>query len=153
MLPDNQGMFSDIMTMHSFQAKVRRHMVSCDMGSCGRAANSCQTGSYTKKTGVQQAIITSIFELGAWLGTLLNGILADSIGRRATMVCAVVVFCAGVIVQANTESVAYMFGGRWTVGMGVGSLSMIVPLYNAELVCHPNCAHSLVSPLLLSKQR
>lgn len=68
------------------------------------------------------------------MGTLFNGYLADAAGRRATVLIAVVVFCVGVIVQATTLNKNYVFAGRFVTGLGVGSLSMIVPLYNAELV-------------------
>lgn len=79
-------------------------------------------------------MLTSILELGAWVGTLLNGYLADAMGRRQTVVVAVVIFCVGVIVQACTKNAGYVFAGRFVTGLGVGNLSMIVPLYNAELV-------------------
>jgi MFS family permease len=82
-------------------------------------------------------MLTAILELGAWLGTLINGYLADATGRRITVVIAVVVFCVGVIVQACTKNPDYVYAGRFVTGLGVGNLSMIVPLYNAELVC-PN---------------
>ncbi|KAJ5495015.1 hypothetical protein N7539_000131 [Penicillium diatomitis] len=109
----NQGMFSSILTMHAFQNRIQ---------------------GYAEKTGAQQAIVTAILELGAWIGSLMNGYLADAIGRRMTTIVAVGVFTVGVIVQATTASVSYMFAGRFVTGLGVGSLSMIVPLYNAELV-------------------
>jgi hypothetical protein len=79
-------------------------------------------------------MLTSILELGAWVGTLANGYLADALGRRLTVLVAVVVFCIGVIVQACTANPDFVFGGRFVTGLGVGSLSMVVPLYNAELV-------------------
>jgi MFS family permease len=83
-------------------------------------------------------MLTSILELGAWVGTLANGYLADALGRRLTVLVAVVVFCVGVIVQACTENKDFVFGGRFVTGLGVGSLSMVVPLYNAELVSECN---------------
>lgn len=79
-------------------------------------------------------MLTSILELGAWVGTLLNGYLADALGRRVTVVVAVVIFCVGVIVQACTQNPDFVYAGRFVTGLGVGNLSMIVPLYNAELV-------------------
>lgn len=82
-------------------------------------------------------MLTSILELGAWVGTLLNGYLADAIGRRVTVVVAVVIFCVGVIVQACTTNPDFVYAGRFVTGLGVGNLSMIVPLYNAELVWSP----------------
>lgn len=78
--------------------------------------------------------MTSILELGAWLGTLFNGYLADAVGRRVCALIACIVFIVGVIVQACTQNKDYVFAGRFVTGLGVGSLSMIVPLYNAELV-------------------
>lgn len=90
-----------------------------------------KTQQYAAKTGIEQGMLTSILELGAWVGTLANGYLADALGRRVTVLVAVVVFCVGVIVQACTENKDFVFGGRFVTGLGVGSLSMIVPLYNA----------------------
>lgn len=55
-----------------------------------------------------------------------------------------VVFCVGVIVQACTKNQDYIFAGRFVTGLGVGSLSMIVPLYNAELA-PPEIRGSLVA--------
>ncbi|KAJ6153651.1 hypothetical protein N7470_006610 [Penicillium chermesinum] len=119
----NQGMFAQVLTMHSFKDATQQ---------------------YAAKTGIQQGMLTSILELGAWVGTLLNGYLADRLGRRVTVLVAVVVFCVGVIVQACTVNKDYVFAGRFVTGMGVGSLSMIVPLYNAELA-PPEIRGSLVA--------
>lgn len=105
-------MFAQVLTMNAF---VQR------------------TQGFAAETGIQQGLLTSILELGAWVGTLINGWLADAVGRRVCAVIACVVFIVGVIVQACTENKDYVLGGRFVTGLGVGSLSMIVPLYNAEL--------------------
>lgn len=57
---------------------------------------------------------------------------------------ACVVFTVGVIVQACTVNKDYVLGGRFVTGLGVGSLSMVVPLYNAEL-SPPEIRGSLVA--------
>ncbi|KAJ5116765.1 hypothetical protein N7456_001113 [Penicillium angulare] len=119
----NQGMFAQVLTMKSFQNA---------------------TNGYAATTSIQQGMLTSILELGAWVGTLINGYLADKLGRRLTVLVAVIVFCVGVIVQACTTNKDYVFGGRFVTGMGVGSLSMVVPLYNAELA-PPEIRGSLVA--------
>ena len=103
-----------------------------------------QTDGYAKQTGTAQGLLTSILELGAWIGTLFNSYLADAVGRRACATIACVVFIIGVIVQACTENKDYVFAGRFVTGMGVGSLSMVVPLYNAELA-PPEVRGSLVA--------
>ncbi|KIM82444.1 hypothetical protein PILCRDRAFT_820292 [Piloderma croceum F 1598] len=110
----NQGMFGQVLSMHSFTTA-------------------------SGVTGIQNptlsGLLTSILELGAWVGVLANGILADRLGRKLCVVVACFFFCIGVIVQACTHgsSYSYILGGRFVTGLGVGSLSMIVPLYNAEL--------------------
>jgi len=83
--------------------------------------------------GTTRGLLTAILELGAWIGVLANGILADVVGRRVTVVIACVIFTVGVIVQALLKSYAYILAGRFVTGIGVGAFSMLVPLYNAEL--------------------
>ncbi|KAL4966082.1 putative MFS monosaccharide transporter [Aspergillus stella-maris] len=109
----NQGMFGQILTMYSFTARMEPW--------------------YSGTTGTRQALLTAILELGAWLGALINGYLADAVGRRITVVIACVIFTVGVIVQACTLNKDYVLAGRFVTGIGVGAFSMLVPLYNAEL--------------------
>jgi MFS family permease len=66
--------------------------------------------------------------LGAWFGVLVNGIAADIFGRKLATVGGVFVFIIGVIVQACAKNADYIFAGRFVTGLGVGTLSMIVPL-------------------------
>ena len=59
-------------------------------------------------------------------------------------ILAVVVFCVGVIVQSTAFGPSSIYGGRFVTGLGVGSLSMAVPLYNAE-IAPPEVRGSLVA--------
>jgi MFS family permease len=118
--------------------------VSKSIAAQGKNLLYSQTQGYAAKTGTAQGLLTSILELGAWVGTLANGYLADALGRRLCAVLACVVFIIGVIVQATTQNKDYVFAGRFVVGLGVGSLSMVVPLYNAELAA-PEVRGSLVA--------
>ncbi|KAK9474065.1 general substrate transporter [Dipodascopsis tothii] len=110
----NQGMFSQILTMNSFKREVEYSSIANPM---------------------VKGMMTSILELGAWFGALCTGYMADKLGRKHSIYVAVVVFLAGVIVQASShgDGKPYFYSGRFIVGLGVGSLSMIVPLYTAEL--------------------
>jgi hypothetical protein len=121
----NQGMFGQVLNMKNFQN-----------------ASGVQGISDPVLTG----LLTSILELGAWVGVLANGILADRLGRKLCVVVACVLFTIGVIIQACTSggSYSYILAGRFVTGLGVGSLSMIVPLYNAEL-SPPEIRGSLVA--------
>lgn len=88
---------------------------------------------YGSTVGINRGLLTAILELGAWIGTLANGYLADAVGRRVTVVIACVIFTVGVVVQALLKNESYILAGRFVTGIGVGAFSMLVPLYNAEL--------------------
>ncbi|KAJ7494772.1 general substrate transporter [Mycena galericulata] len=88
--------------------------------------------------------LVAILELGAWLGVLMTGYFADKLSRKYTIVLAVVVFCIGVIVQTTAKGPPSIYGGRFITGLGVGSLSMAVPLYNSEM-SPPEVRGSLVA--------
>lgn len=90
--------------------------------------------------------LTSILELGAWVGTLLSGFLAETLSRKYGILVACAVFMLGVVIQATGIQAGYqaILAGRFITGMGVGSLAMIVPIYNSE-VAPPEVRGALVA--------
>ncbi|KAL5525502.1 hypothetical protein ACEPAG_6838 [Sanghuangporus baumii] len=118
----NQGVFSGVLGMYTFDQRM---------------------GSAVSDTG-KKGWLVSILELGAWFGVLCTGYLADKLSRKYTILAAVVVFCIGVIVQTAAFHASSIFAGRFVTGLGVGSLSMAVPLYNAELA-PPEVRGSLIA--------
>ncbi|KAI6042511.1 general substrate transporter [Pisolithus marmoratus] len=116
------GVFSGVLSMKSFENRM---------------------ASAVDRSGTKGWLV-SILELGAWFGVLCTGYLADKLSRKYTIVLAVVIFCIGVVVQTTAYQPSSIYGGRFVTGMGVGSLSMAVPLYNAELA-PPEVRGSLVA--------
>jgi MFS family permease len=59
--------------------------------------------------------LTSILELGAWIGTLLSGFMAETLWRKYGILFATGVFIVGVIVQTTAISVgpSAILGGRF----------------------------------------
>lgn len=90
--------------------------------------------------------LTSILELGAWIGTLLSGFLAEAISRKYGVLVAVSVFVLGVVIQITSIVGGHnsILAGRFITGMGVGSMAMIVPIYNSE-VAPPEVRGALVA--------
>lgn len=90
--------------------------------------------------------LTAILELGAWIGTLMSGFIAETISRKYGVLVAVSVFSIGVIVQATAQYGGHnaILGGRFVTGMGVGSLAAIIPIYNSE-VAPPEVRGALVA--------
>ena len=102
-------------------------------------------GVYTSNQ-TKKGWLTSILELGAWVGTIYSGFLAEIISRKYAILVNVGVFIIGVVVQCTAAAgggSSSILGGRFITGMGVGSLSMIVPMYNAE-VAPPEVRGALV---------
>ncbi|KAJ3579576.1 hypothetical protein NPX13_g986 [Xylaria arbuscula] len=81
----------------------------------------------------EQELITAITSGGALLGSLIAGLPADKFGRKFGIYIGCVLFILGSVIQAAAYSVAQMTVGRLIVGLGVGSASMIVPLYIGEI--------------------
>jgi len=124
----NQGVFSGVLTMPAF----KNHMGDYDTD--------------LPKDQSKKGWLTSILELGAWVGTLLSGFMAETASRKYGILIATGVFIIGVVIQATAVSAGHnaILGGRFVTGMGVGSLSMIVPMYNAE-VAPPEVRGSLIA--------
>jgi sugar porter (SP) family MFS transporter len=78
-------------------------------------------------------VITSWVTLGALVGALVAGGLADKIGRRQTIILAGVLFTAGAAIEAFAPGTFILVIGRLTVGFGVGVASVAAPLYAAEM--------------------
>ncbi|KAF2110347.1 general substrate transporter [Lophiotrema nucula] len=117
----NQGVFSGVLTMTSF----KEHM-----------GNYIEDEATLTWNSSKQGWLVSILELGAWLGTMYSGFLAEILSRKYAILVNVGVFIIGVVVQTTAitgTGASSILGGRFVTGMGVGSLSMIVPMYNAEI--------------------
>jgi len=78
-------------------------------------------------------IITSWVTLGALVGALIAGGVADRLGRRRTIVWAAVLFALGAAVEAFAPGTGILIIGRLLVGFGVGVASVAAPLYAAEM--------------------
>jgi len=109
----NQGVFSGVLVMPAFKTHMGEWVVN----------------------GTKQGWLVAILELGAWLGTLYIGFLAEILSRKFAIMINVVIFIIGVIIQATAISAgpSAILGGRFVTGMGVGALATVVPMYCAEI--------------------
>ena len=78
-------------------------------------------------------VVTSWVTLGALLGALAAGKLADEIGRKRTVLIAGALFTLGALVQALAPDTVVLVAGRLIIGAGVGVAAVAAPLYAAEL--------------------
>lgn len=50
----------------------------------------------------------------AWFGSLINGPIADRVGRKGSMLVGVVIFTIGSAFQAGANSLAMLFAGKYS---------------------------------------
>lgn len=77
-------------------------------------------------------VITSGVLIGAAIGALSGGKVADKIGRRRSNMVAGVIFGIGAIFLAFAPGPTWLVIGRIVIGLGVGLASMVGPLYISE---------------------
>jgi MFS family permease len=101
----------------------------------------CLFGKQDPSTGActisssQQSLVVSILSAGTFFGALFAAPTADFLGRRWSIVLAVLIFAAGVAMQAGSSALPLFVVGRIFAGWGVGMVSMLIPMYQSE--CSP----------------
>lgn len=81
----------------------------------------------------ETGIIVAILSAGTVLGSLLAAPMGDYFGRRLSLIAAVTVFNFGVIFQVCARAIPMLMVGRFFAGIGVGAVSVLVPIYQAEM--------------------
>ncbi|KAL4986502.1 general substrate transporter [Aspergillus falconensis] len=94
-------------------------------------------------SGFWKGLMTAMLELGAFVGALNQGWLADKISRRYSIVVAVAIFIVGSVLQTAAVDYAMLTVGRTIGGIGIGMLSMVAPLYISE-IANPECRGALL---------
>src|SRR3954447_23231512 len=80
----------------------------------------------------EQGSLVSVLLLGAIVGALLTGRVADRFGRRATLGGLGVVFFVGLAIAALANGYVMLMAGRIVMGLGVGGVSAMIPTYLSE---------------------
>jgi MFS family permease len=84
-------------------------------------------------SGFEQGALVGILPLGALVGGLLAGRLADTIGRRGALIVAAFAFIAGTALAVAAQGYGVLLVARAVVGVAVGISSSTVPVYLAEI--------------------
>ncbi|CDR46208.1 CYFA0S22e01266g1_1 [Cyberlindnera fabianii] len=97
-------------------------------------------------TSSEHSLIVSILSAGTFFGALGAPLINDTLGRRWTLIIATaVVFNFGIILQTATTGIPLLVAGRAFAGLGVGLVSAVIPMYQAE--CVPRWIRGAVTSL------
>lgn len=84
-------------------------------------------------SNVRSGLIVAILSIGTLMGALIAAPIADKIGRKPSISIAAFVAIVGFIIQITSEMAWYQITiGRLVAGLGIGALSLLVPMYQAE---------------------
>ena len=83
-------------------------------------------------TDAQSSILVGAVLGGGAIATLISGTLADFFGRRKMIIAAALIFLFGAFLLSFAHTYAGILIGRLTQGVGVGIVTIIIPLYLAE---------------------
>ncbi|KAI9810284.1 MAG: hexose transporter hxt1 [Pycnora praestabilis] len=93
---------------------------------------NAQTNKYYF-SNVRAGLIVGLLSIGTLIGALIGAPIADKFGRKPSISFWCIIFIVGMIVQMAAENKWYqIMMGRWVAGLGVGALSLLVPMYQAE---------------------
>lgn len=84
-------------------------------------------------SAARQGTIVGMVSIGAALGSLIVGKLADVIGRQKSISAAAFFTCIGTIIEISSSNHWAQFAlGRFVSGISIGALSVVVPMYQSE---------------------
>lgn len=82
---------------------------------------------------VRSGLIVALLSIGTLFGALMGAPVADRIGRRLSISFWSIIVSVGFVVQIAAVRAWYQIMiGRFISGLGVGALSLLVPMYQAE---------------------
>lgn len=114
----------------TFAAAIGGLLFGYEIGVISQVLGMPSFRSVFKLDAFTEGLITSTFLLGCTVGAVIVSRIADTLGRRKSIIIASVLFILGGLFQSLTLNLFYL--GRIVSGLGIGILSSVVPLFIGE---------------------
>jgi SP family sugar:H+ symporter-like MFS transporter len=99
-----------------------------------RRFGQVQSDGSTAFDSTISSLLVSLMSIGTLIGALAGAYTADWFGRRRNLSIGVFVFIIGNIIQITAmDTWVHLTIGRIVAGLGVGVLSIGVPMYQSEV--------------------
>ncbi|KAI9162710.1 Sugar transporter STL1 [Paramyrothecium foliicola] len=92
-------------------------------------------GQLKSSNSTHSGAVIASFQIGALIGALSCIFLGDALGRRKTIFLAALLTLVGQVLQVASSNLIQFVVGRIVLGMGVGEISVMIPVWLAE--CSP----------------
>ncbi|KAL6812861.1 general substrate transporter [Trichoderma sp. SZMC 28013] len=79
-----------------------------------------------------QGVVTSLFELGCFFGSLVTAVAGGRLGRRTLAHLGTLSITVGALLQASSFSVGQLMVGRIVAGIGLGLISSNIAIWQSE---------------------
>ncbi|KAG6775114.1 hypothetical protein POTOM_018540 [Populus tomentosa] len=127
----NQHSITPVLVFSTFVALCGSFSYGCSVGYSSPAESGIM-----KDLGLSVAaysVFGSIVTIGGMVGAILSGKMADLIGRRGTMWTCQIICMAGWLAIAFAKKAWCLDIGRFLVGVAIGILTYVVPVYISEI--------------------
>lgn len=84
-------------------------------------------------TPAQEGTVTAMLLVGAAIGALTGGAVADALGRRRTLIVGGAIFVLGSVWCALAGAPGSLTAARFFLGLAVGAVSIVTPMYLSEM--------------------
>jgi SP family galactose:H+ symporter-like MFS transporter len=90
------------------------------------------TRAFHLTAGSEELAVSAVL-IGAIIGAIFGGRLADAVGRKTSLIILAAIFLVGAFLTSIAPSLAWFIGFRVLVGLAIGSASFIAPMFIGEM--------------------
>ena len=131
-----------ILTLGSLTFGYGFSVISNTIGQPGFLAYFDLENDGAKNQAITGAI-NGIFCAGATFGALMVGWMSEARGRKMTLYVSAVINIVGEGLEAGSVNIAMFLVSRFIAGWGIGSIVVLIPIFQAELCMWSSCVRLL----------
>ncbi|KAK9357662.1 general substrate transporter [Lipomyces starkeyi] len=108
-------------------------LIGFDNGLMGGFVNSPQfLNTFGNPGATMIGVFVAIYEVGAFIGSVISSLVGESLGRRKTIATGSVIMIIGAVLQASSYSRVQLIIARVVSGIGMGFINSTTPVLQAE---------------------